>query len=154
MLEIYFGNYQGEDYIYDPDTYFDNVYEDRWLESDQAGQMIKDIDGSDLIGPNLVQSQYLGPIPPSRLSGGVKTLILIANDPSHVFNASACGDNCSGWLIRLGRERDVLVRLGYLMDFGEGSLEIKISNSGNIVHSDREMVHEVIERGYLREGLD
>ena len=149
MLEIYFGDYQGKDYIYDPDTYFDNVYEDEWLESDLAREMVKDIDRSDLMGPNLVQSPFLGAIPPGRLSGGVKTLILIANDPVHVYNASACGDNCAGWLLRLGKERDILIRLGYLMDFGKEPLEIRIANSGKIVYSDEAMVDEVIARRYL-----
>ena len=95
----------------------------------------------------------MGPIPPSRLSGGVKTLILIANDPAHIFNASACGDNCAGWLLRLGKSRDILIRLGYLMEFGDDPLEIQIENSGKIVRSDRELVHEVIRQGYLRENL-
>ena len=55
--------------------------------------MIKDIDGSEVKGPCMIDSPFLGPIPPERLSGGVKTLILMQNDPDHIFNASACGNN-------------------------------------------------------------
>ncbi|WP_405755292.1 DUF4869 domain-containing protein [Anaerovibrio slackiae] len=40
--------------------------------------MIFDVDKSKVIGANLIESPVLGPIPPERLSGGVKTLLLMA----------------------------------------------------------------------------
>ena len=39
--------------------------------------MIRDVDRSEVIGSNLIQSPVLGAISPVQLSGGVKTLILI-----------------------------------------------------------------------------
>ena len=56
MLSIYFGNYTGSDYIENPDLYFDNTYEDEWLEDERSKEMVKDIDRSELVGPNLVVS--------------------------------------------------------------------------------------------------
>lgn len=149
MLHIFFGNYKEKNYILDPDTYFDNAYEDEWLEDTISKEMVKDIDRSELVGPNLVQSPVLGAIPPCRLSGGVKTLILIANDPLHVYNASACGDNCAAWLLKLGTMKDVTVRLGYLMFFSEDSFEIEIANTGKIVRNQMELVREVILQNLL-----
>ena len=43
--------------------------------------MIRDVDQSEVVGEQLIQSPVLGAIPPAQLSGGVKTLILIYKDP-------------------------------------------------------------------------
>lgn len=149
MLHIFFGEYKGKNYILDPDTYFDNAYEDEWLDDILSKEMVRDVDRSELVGPNLVQSPVLGAIPPVRLSGGVKTLILIANDPLHVYNASACGDNCAAWLLKLGDMKDVTIRLGYLIFFPEDSFEIEIVNTGKIVRNRSELVREVISHNLL-----
>ena len=157
MLSIFFGDYPGDDYIEDPDLYFDNTYEDEWLEDDLSREMVKDVDRSDLISPNLVVSPVLGAISVNRLSGGVKTLIQIAHDSEHIYNASACGDNCAKWLLRLGQERDVLVRMGHMMHFrdsGSDKLNIRIDNTGEVVHSQSELNSKVILGGLLDEGGD
>ena len=150
MLRIFFGNYEAENYIPTPDPYFDNTFEDEWLEDDLSKEMVLDVDKSTLVGPNLVQSPVLGSIPVTWLSGGVKTLILIAHDPDHVYNASACGDNCAKWLLKLGQEKDVLIRLGYLMDFGKEPFEIEIVNNGTTVHTMKDLVNNVVMNDLLR----
>lgn len=68
--------------------------------------MIKDIDGSEVKGARLIDSPFLGAIPTERLSGGVKTLILMNFDTDHIFNASACGDNCSSWILKIAQDKD------------------------------------------------
>ena len=90
MLKIFFGDNPGDNYIFNPDVFFNNTYEDEWITLETSRKMIKDIDGSEVKGPCIIDSPFLGPIPPERLSGGVKTLILMQNDPDHIFNASAC----------------------------------------------------------------
>lgn len=95
MLHIYYGEYQRKNYIFDPDTYFNNQADRKWLLEDLPRQMIHDVDKSEVISENLIRSSRLGPIPPQWISGSVKTLILIKNDSGHVFNASACGQNCA-----------------------------------------------------------
>lgn len=74
----------------------------------------------------------MGMIPPVSLSGGVKTLILIANVPDKIFNASTCGNNCAKWILKLAAEREVTINLWHLMDFGKGGFEIKYL--GKIFH--------------------
>ncbi|MBO5537193.1 MAG: DUF4869 domain-containing protein [Clostridia bacterium] len=91
-------------------------------------QMIRDIDGSEVIGPRLIDSPFLETIPTERLSGGVKTLMLMKFDSDHIFNASACGDNCAHWILKIGQEKDLTVRLGYLMNFGKDRFDIEIVN--------------------------
>ena len=94
MLSIIFGN--ADNTIYHPPTYFDNTYEDDWITASLSVEMIKDVDKSEVVGPHLIQSPVLGPISTKELSGGVKTLILMAFDETgKVFNASACGNNCA-----------------------------------------------------------
>lgn len=145
MLKIYFGELEADNYIFNPDVYFNNTYEDEWIVDKLSVDMIKDVDGSDVIGPRLIDSPYLGSIPVERLSGGVKTLILMNNDDSHVFNASACGDNCAKWILKISENKDIMIRLGYLMDFGEDSFEAEIVNTGKLVHSNKELVLEVLD---------
>lgn len=41
MLRIIFGDYKGKNYILDPDTYFDNAYEDEWLTDDASKEMVR-----------------------------------------------------------------------------------------------------------------
>ncbi len=149
MLNIYYGELDKENYIFDPDTFFDNTYEDEWITDDLSRKMIKDIDKSEVIGPHLIESPVLGPISQKELSGGVKTLMLINNDDQHIFNASACGDNCSKWLLEIGKNKDVTVRLGYFMDFGKDDLEIRVVNTNKIVHSGAELDREILDNDLL-----
>jgi hypothetical protein len=129
MLNVQFGNMP--EAIYNTAAYFKNVYEPEWIVKPLSVEMIRDVDGSEVVGPDLIQSPVLGPIPPTRLSGGVKTLMLLDNDRQHVFNASTCGDNCAKWILRIASERDrqkrkLLINLRHLMDFGEGPFKIRI----------------------------
>lgn len=138
MLNIIFGD--SEKSIYDTDTYFNNTYEDDWITSDESVRIIKDIDKSDVKGPNCIESPYLGQISPERLSGGTKTLLLISNDRSgYIFNASACGDNCSKWILELSKTKDITITLYHNMDFGD-NFKAKILNNNTIVTSMEEMI--------------
>lgn len=133
MLNIFLG--EMKDAIYHPPTYFDNVYEDEWITDPLSIEMIRDIDKSDVIGVHLIESPVLGPISPKDLSGGVKTLMLMAfTDQEKVFNASACGDNCAKWILKIGKEKDLTINLNHIMNFGEDSFEAKILNTGEVVH--------------------
>ena len=83
MLHIYYGDLKDEKYISVPDVFFDNTYEDDWITDGLSVEMIKDVDRSAVVGPHLIESPFLGPISPERLSGGVKTLIMINKDQNH-----------------------------------------------------------------------
>ena len=60
MLKIYLGEMKGA--IYHPPTYFDNCYEDEWLTTPLAKEMIRDVDRSEVISAHLIDSPVLGPI--------------------------------------------------------------------------------------------
>ncbi|MBM6854560.1 DUF4869 domain-containing protein [Mediterraneibacter glycyrrhizinilyticus] len=138
MLNIFYGDMPQA--IYNTAVYFKNVYEEEWITQPQAKEMILDVDKSVVLDGGVIDSPVMGKIPPVSLSGGVKTLILIANEPDKVFNASTCGDNCAKWLLKMGNDRDITINLRHIMDFGDGEFCIKILNSGQIVHNMKELV--------------
>ncbi|EID83922.1 hypothetical protein MSI_26840 [Treponema sp. JC4] len=140
MLNIIFGDCK--DVIYNTSVFFKNVYEDEWLLEEDTKQMILDIDKSKVLSANAIESPVLGGIPPTSLSGGVKTLILIAHMPDKIFNASNCGDNCAPWLLKIAEKKDVTINLRHLMNFGTDKFEAKIVNTGKIIHSAKEYLIE------------
>ena len=117
MLNIYFGDMP--EAVYNTSVYFNYTYEDEWLTSDFAKEVIRKIDKSDVKGLHAVESPVLGVISPEKLSGGTKTLLLMANDPEKVFNASTCGDNCAPFILKLAKKKDLTINLRHLMDFGK-----------------------------------
>lgn len=137
MLKVFYG--EMDNVIYNTSVYFKNRFKPQWMEDARAIEMIKDVDKSTVLGTGAIDSPVMGIIAPVSLSGGVKTLILIDQIPEKVFNASNCGDNCAKWLLEIGREKDVVINLGHVMDFGEGKFEIEILNSGDIVHNMYDM---------------
>ena len=144
MLNVYLGDCENE--VYNPPVYFISQYEDAWLETQLAKDMIQDIDKSKVVGPHLIQSPVLGPISPRELSGGVKTLLLFAFDESgRIFNATACGDNCAKWILKIAEKKDLTISLHHSMNFGDGAYTIKILNNGRIVHNQGECLEVVYD---------
>ena len=139
MLTIIYGD--APQSVYNTNVFFKNTYEPEWFETDIAKKMIRDVDDSDVLSGECINSPVLGQIPPERLSGGVKTLLLILNEPDRVFNASTCGDNCAKWLLEIGQQKDVTVNLRHMMSFGKDTkFDIRIANGGEIVHSMKELI--------------
>ena len=88
----------------------------------------------------IIGSPVLGKIPPTALSGGVKTLIWVKFEPEKVFNVSTCGDNCAKWLLKIAEQEDRTVNLRHLMDFGKKPFTIKVLNTNQTVHSMEELI--------------
>ena len=106
--------------------------------------IIRDVDKSEVIDSNLIESPVLGKISPLALSGGTKTLILIINDKDKIFNASTCGNNCAKWLLEISENEDVTINLRHLMYFGAGRFNIKVLNTDKIVHNMSELLDEAM----------
>ena len=138
MLNIYLGDMDNA--IFHPPTFFDNTYEDEWITNPLSKKMILDVDKSTVIGTHLIESPVLGPISQLQLSGGVKTLILMAFDENNnVFNAT-CGDNCAKQILEISNHKDLTINLRHIMNFGKEPFEAKILNTGQIVHNMLEFV--------------
>lgn len=143
MLNIYFGNMS--EAIYNTNVYFNNTYKDNWIVKELSKDIIQAVDKSTVIDEKTILSPIFGNISPKKLSGGVKTLLLIAYDRSKVFNASTCGDNCAKWILKIAEKRKVVINLRHLMDFGKGEFKIKVLNTGKIVNNMGELVYEAGE---------
>lgn len=145
MLCIIFGE-MPEDmekkYVYNTSMYFDNTYLDNWLTDELSVKMIKSVDKAVVLSSNAVDSKALGIIPVTKISGGLKTLLLIRHDNTKIFNASTCGDNCAKWILKIAQkaDRDIIINLRHIMNFGDKPFEIKILNNGKTVHNMKEYV--------------
>ena len=151
MLRVWFG--EKENAVYNTSVFFKNRYEDAWIEDDFAKAVIKDVDHSEVRSANSIHSPVLGDITPLQLSGGVKALILMKQYPHKIFNASNCGDNCSKWILELGKNSNFTINLHHIMHFDGDDLEIRIMNHRNlIVHSMQEFLDAGVR--YLQEGAN
>lgn len=138
MLSIYLGDMDNA--IFHPPTFFDNTYKDEWITNPLSKKMILDVDKSTVIGTHLIESPVLGPISPLQLSGGVKTLMLMAFDENNnIFNAT-CGDNCAKWILEISNHKNLTINLRHIMNFGKEPFEARILNTGQIVHNMLEFV--------------
>ncbi|MBR3024272.1 MAG: DUF4869 domain-containing protein [Oscillospiraceae bacterium] len=125
MLKIFFGKHPDE--IYNTSVYYANQYDKMWVMDPFAKKIIADIDESEVIAPDLIQNEIFGSFNSTELSGGVKTLLLMKNQPNKIFNISNCGDNCAKYILELAEERDIKVCLHHLMDFGD-NFSVKVIN--------------------------
>ena len=83
-------------------------------------------------------------------TGGIKTdekqqpMIMAENGPESSadfeFNASACGDNCAKWILKIAETKDLTINLRHIMDFGEEPFEAVILNTGETVHDMLEFI--------------
>ncbi len=137
MLHIYFGEMEGV--IFNPEAYFKFNWEKSWVEDELSVKMIEDIDKSKVVAGGVIDSPVFGLMPPERLSGGVKTLILIYHVPEEIFNASACGDNCAKWLVEIGKRLDVTINLRHFMHFSDMDFDAHVVNGDEYTHSAREL---------------
>lgn len=143
MLNVYFGDMP--DAIYNTNIYFNNTYKDSWITKPLSREIIQAVDHSEVIDEKTIASPVFGNMSPKKLSGGVKTLLLIAYDKTKVFNASTCGDNCAEWILRIADDRKVIINLRHLMDFGKGEFKIRVLNTGKIVKNMGDLVAEAGE---------
>lgn len=138
MLHVFYGDMP--EAIFNTAVFFKNSYDDEWIVDDFSKQMIADVDSSSVMGTGVIDSPVLGKIAPERLSGGVKTLMLVKFMPEMVFNASTCGNNCAKWLLKITEHEDRTINLRNIMNFGEDEFTIHIINTDQIVHSMRELL--------------
>ena len=109
---------------------------------DIAKENIIKIKKSNVLRAQAIEIPVLGLIPPEILSGGTKTLLLMANYPEKIFNASTCGDNCAPFILKLAKKKDLTINLRHLMDFGKKKFPVgvKVLNTGDVVHSMEELM--------------
>lgn len=145
MLHIYLGHRNGS--LHNIDGYFNIHFKSEWLKDTMVKEMILDIDDSEVKDDGSIISPVLGSISPHTLSTGVKALIIMLKVPELVVNASACGDNCSVWMLKIGDIQDISVDLAYFIEWYEDKhkVEFMIENDGSMVYSRNEFADKASE---------
>ena len=137
-------------FVWNVDPYFNNTYEEEWLDDPLVKEMVLDVDKSEIVSHHCINSPVLGQIPPEKLSGGVKALIMMLKNPELILYASRCGDNCSKWIQHIGKLQDLHIVLGYHMRFGsvDDEMEAVIENDNTTVKTVGEYIDKCLE--YLK----
>ena len=107
-----------EDVLYAVDAYFDTNYEEEWFDDPLVRQMVLDVDKSEVLNGGCIKSPIYGYMPTTKLSGGVKALILMLKTDILIW-ATACGDNCSKWIVEISKRKDLTVCIEHFMQFPE-----------------------------------
>lgn len=123
-----------------PDMYFNNTYQEEWLDNELVKQMVKDIDNSEIVSRHCVNSPIFGQIAPEHLSGGVRGLILWLFDDEYYPDMIIFGENCCKWIAKIAKLRDIHGSLSGDDLWFEGVEEIDgiIENNGKEFHSGSE----------------
>lgn len=149
MLDILFG--------YDPeailsvDTYFNNTYDDDWFDDPFVWKIISEVDDSEVKDRQCIISPVLGQIPPERLSGGAKTLILLYKADDFYTDLIVCGRNCEKLILDIGEKRDISCCLsGYDISFdnlgdADHLTPVRCMNDGSLLRDHEEFVMKMIE---------
>ena len=143
MLYVRFG--LDKDCIRDIDLYFDNVYDESWLEDTFVREMIVSVDQSEVIGNQLIVSPILGQIPPERLSGGVKALICMYEMDVYI-DLIVCGSNCEEYILRIADKKDITVGMsGYDIAFEGKEVQAVCLNDNSTIKNYREWILKMDE---------
>ena len=149
MLSIFFG--YDENAILSVDTYFNNTYDDAWLDDSFVREIIRTVDHSEVQDRQCILSEVLGQIPPERLSGGAKALILMYEEEGFYTDLIVCGANCESLILDMGQQKDISCCLsGYDISFerlgdGEHQVPIRCENDGSLMKTHDEFVMKMLE---------
>lgn len=78
-----------------PTKNFDNEDIDALLSSDIGRQCLQEIDRSTYLGNGAIQNEVLGVQPATKISGGLKTILMAMHYRDFKFPINNCGDNCA-----------------------------------------------------------
>jgi hypothetical protein len=149
MLSIFFG--YDEDAVLSVDTYFNNTYDEAWLDDPFVREIIRTVDGSVVQDRQCILSDVLGQIPPERLSGGTKALILMYEEEGFYTDLIVCGANCEDLILDMAQKKDISCSLsGYDISFenlgdSEHSVPIRCENDGSMMKTHDEFVLKMLE---------
>jgi hypothetical protein len=111
--------------------------------------MVKDIDKSEVIGPKLTYDYMGDAMSTDKISGGVKSLIMLYKCPNVLVNGNSMGDNCAKWFPVISNLTECYMASSYghmiskANTMNDSSPFIcEIINTGKIVHTIREFYRE------------
>lgn len=140
MLFIRVGEFT-KDVIVNVSVYFNFMKKREWFDDPFVRRVIKEIDKSEVINGEYIESPVFGGISPDRLSSGTKALILMRCDSQYTVYATRCGDNCFPFIKELSESQDVHIMLHHCPTVPEEFNAIFLE-SGIEVKSRKEFVDE------------
>lgn len=149
MLSIFFG--YDKEAILSVDTYFNNTYDDAWLDDPFVKKIINVVDKSEVLDRQCILSPVLGQIPPERISGGAKALILMYEEDEFYTDLIVCGANCERLILDIAKKKDITCSLsGYDVSFADlGDAEhpepIRCINDGSLMKNHNDFVMKMLE---------
>jgi hypothetical protein len=114
-----------------------------WFNRESVKKIIKDIDKSDVIKDECIESPVLGCISPQALSEGCKAVILLEIlDSPHIYG-TRCGDNCVLDILDIASRKDITLTLTlhYEMGFPD-KFEAYLVESDKYIHSWKDYIYE------------
>ena len=144
---LYISFKETEDTLRGIDGYFNYNYEEEWFDNDLVKQMVKDVDKSEVISSECIKSPVLGQIPPTKLSGGVKVLIVLLMEPELEQYATSCGDNCAEWILKISEMQDIHIVLHHIMKFPRDFEAVCVDN-GVKIHTREDYIQCVTDCFY------
>lgn len=138
MLKVYIGSKPGG--LGKPDAWFDVNFNKEHMMDQYVKDLVHDVDGGEVVYPNVVISPVFGGMDVTKLSTGIKNTILAKYHPELVINWLYMGENCLPYLMVMAMEKDIEVSASCYYDpytWGyKGSIEIL--NDGRIVYDGNE----------------
>lgn len=156
MLHIYFKREDEYDAILTEDNY--RIQPTYWFEF-QGGadyiegaverDIIKAIDGGEVLSNGAIKFPIFGLLAPECLSGTAKTLILANNEPNVYVNGDFVGDNGLVWLLSLAKVKDIYLRAGCIMKFN-CDFEAHIINDDSYITTWKDFIAKGVDFLYAR----
>lgn len=146
MLYIRVGDFTKE-CITDVKFNFKRYKKKEWFNDSFVRKVIKEIDKSEVIKDEYIESPVFGGISPESLSSGSKALIMMKMVPERVVYATRCGDNCAPLILELAEEQDVTILLHHCMGFPDKMHAIVVDTNREVFSYD-----EFIEEYYKIRG--
>jgi len=115
-----------DNYTYITDEYFEFYFENNWLMDEQSKAIVKEIDNSEVISPNCIESPILGQISPDIISGGAKMLLMALKcdfTNEDILCSKCMGDNCLGRLMEIAENKEIYVYMNHYLGFTEEQLK-------------------------------
>lgn len=147
MLYVTVELYEMADKISYTGQYFDAVYEKDWLNKPLVKEIIRDIDNSEHIRDNIIESPIFGGISPRELSTGCKGLLLALNMPELLLCGERFGDNCFKWLSKIGELHDIRITMHHFLKSDDIPISAIVTNTGAKVSNSFELNTEILRVG-------
>lgn len=131
---------EGLPLIQNSDAVFQSDFNIENLVHPVCKKIVEFIDRSEVLYPGVIKSPVLGYIPPEKLSGGCKH-VLLAWQGNYLHQSARMGENCVEPLLWVAKDKDIYLRcttvfLGFFEQFDSGlfySLE-----EGRVIQNPRD----------------